>query len=80
MSSGLIAQLIDLANTSDMNNKHAAAITYGKRILSFATNCSLWGSSDRTTVTDKKSWQKLQDYVRCDTKGGTNQYHQECQY
>lgn len=65
MSATVIANLIDLAKTSNMNNKHAAAITYGKRVVASATNWSLWGSSHNSSW---KSWDTLQTYVRCPSK------------
>lgn len=41
MQSQVIPQLINLAQSSTMSSKHAAAITCGKRLLAIDTNYSL---------------------------------------
>jgi len=78
MSASLISELITLANTSNMNNKHAAAISYGKRILAAAPNYFLWGTNDRSSMS--KSWEKLQTYVRCNTECGPPELYQKYQF
>ena len=74
MSSGLISKLIEIANYSNMNNKHAAAIVHSKRILSVGSNWSLWGSGEKLSF--DQLWKKSD--LRCLTERRPEKLCQKC--